>query len=294
MGRRVAERALEAGARVVGVTRDDQALVDGVLWRRCDLTDSDAVRALMDEEAPDFVLHLAGAPFAAQKVEHLLTTFDANLRATVVVAEAMLRRGGTGRLVTMGSMEEPSADEGAESVMSPYAASKWASTLYTQLCYERFGLEWANLRVFTVYGPRQQLMNKLVPATILAAARGERPWIGSPERWMDFVYIDDVADAVLAAAVRREALGRTIEIGSGEAITVAELAAKICQRTNPAVAPRLGSGDNVNEVVRRADIQDAERYLNWRPSLTLEEGLDRTIEWYRTLAEPQGIADSAA
>jgi nucleoside-diphosphate-sugar epimerase len=100
------------------------------------------------------------------------------------------------------------------------------------------------------------------------------------------VYVDDVVDAFVAAATAHNAAGNTIDIGSGELVSVREVVERLARRIAPDLAPRFGAvEDRPMEEVRVADAQAADALLGWRVTTTLDEGLERTVAWYSRLVE---------
>ena len=139
-----------------------------------------------------------------------------------------------------------------------------------------------NLRLFMVYGPGQRDLRKLVPYTILALLRGDPPEVSSGERGVDWVYVDDVADAFLAAASAEGVDGASVDIGSGELRSVRQIVERLTQLVAPEITPRFGAvEDRRFEQVRVADTQATAASLGWRPVTSLEDGLSRTVDWYR-------------
>ena len=108
------------------------------------------------------------------------------------------------------------------------------------------------------------------------------PSFPADDKSFDWVYVDDVVDALLAIGSRTDVSGTTIDIGCGVLTTVREVAEGIGQRLGAAGAIRLGTlADRRLEPTRCADVEATARLINWRARVSLEEGLDRTVEWYR-------------
>jgi nucleoside-diphosphate-sugar epimerase len=138
------------------------------------------------------------------------------------------------------------------------------------------------LRLFMVYGPAQSDTRKLVPYVIQSLLRGEVPALSSGARRVDWIFIDDVADAFLAAAVASEVEGRTIDIGSGKLLSVRAVVEHLARIIRTDVSPRFGAlPERPLEVEPVADVAATAACLHWQAKTSLAEGLRQTVEWYR-------------
>ena len=168
---------------------------------------------------------------------------------------------------------------------SPYAAAKWASTVYARLFHELYDLPVVVLRVFMVYGPGQRELEKLIPYTILTLLRGEQPRFTSGAREIDWVYVDDVAAAFVAAAFADGIDGEAFDIGSGRLNSVREVVERLRDLVAPQIAPMFGAlEDRPLEQMRAAATEAASTRLGWRATTDLDEGLARTVEWFANRA----------
>ena len=211
-----------------------------------------------------------------------------NLVSSVNIMVAAARTGCT--VVLAGSMEEPEPAE--ESVpASPYAASKLAVGSFARMLHALHGLPVVNLRVFMAYGPGQHDRSKLVPYVITSLLRGTRPELSSGVRPVDWVYVDDVVDAFVAAASREDLAGTTLDIGTGELVTIRAIVEQLVETVGTDVEPDFGSRpDRPLEIVRAADVDRTLDILGWRASTTLGEGLRSTVDWFRTELEADRVS----
>jgi nucleoside-diphosphate-sugar epimerase len=278
----VLDRLQDSGLELHGLSRSREPGPDGdVHWWRGDVADPDAVAKVFAAVRPDLVFNIAGDTHAARDLHLVRTTFDANLAGTVNVLSSAAA-GGCRRVVLTGSLEEPVVGAGAVA-SSPYAASKWASSLYAEMFHAVFGLSVVTLRVFMVYGPGQHDVAKLVPYTILRLLRNEPPEVTSGTRQVDWIYVDDVAKAFVAAGFAGDVEGTTIDIGSGELRSVREIVERLTQLVAPSVEPLFGAvEDRPSEEVHVADIDAAASRLDWRPETTFDDGLASTVKWFRS------------
>jgi UDP-glucose 4-epimerase len=278
LGTHLCNRLLESGAEVHAVSRSDRAEPD-LTWHRADVTDIEAVRRLVGTVSPDVIYHLASRVTGSRDVSEVVPTLRANFESTVGVllgaAECECRR-----IVLAGSMEEPEPGSGVPG--SPYAAAKMAASAYARLFHSTYGLSIVNLRVFMVYGPGQLDLTKLVPYTITSLLSGTAPLLGSGDRPVDWVYVDDVVDGILAAAAAPGGDdGASIDIGSGAFVTIRGMVEKIADRIASDAEPRFGSRpDRPGESVVAANLARARDVLGWAPQTPLTKGLDATVAWY--------------
>jgi UDP-glucose 4-epimerase len=287
IGARLCQRACDRGAVVHGVSRQPSPdPTPAVRWEHADLTDEAATRALVHRLQPDVVLHLASEVSGDRSVHVVLPMLHANLVAAVNVLLAS-HKAGCDRVVLAGSMEEPDLGDAGAVAQSPYAAAKWAALTYARMFHAVYGLPIVHLRVFMVYGPGQRDMRKLVPYVTSSLLRGEAPELMSGEREVDWVYVDDVVDAFLAAAVTPDAEGASLDIGSGTLVPVRAVVARVRRLIGGNVEPSFGAlPDRKLERVRVADPTAAAAAIGWRPRTSLDEGLARTVEFYRARLEP--------
>jgi UDP-glucose 4-epimerase len=280
IGSSLCRALLASGARVHGAGRRDLGGLDAdVEYHSIDLADDVATCELVRAIGPDLVFHLASHVRGAPDIGHVLPTFRNNLQTTVNLLAAATEFGCR-RVVLTGSLVEPKS--GSERVpSSPYAAAKWASSDYGRMFHALYGLPVVIARVFMVYGPGQQDETKLVPYTIRCLARGEAPEITSGRREIDWIYVDDVVEGLIALAVAPGVEGESVDLGSGSLLSTFELVEMICSLMNSPVRPRFGSlPDRPREPVRVAHAAATRTRIGWTPKVSLEQGLMRAIEWY--------------
>jgi nucleoside-diphosphate-sugar epimerase len=135
------------------------------------------------------------------------------------------------------------------------------------------------LRVFMVYGPGQQDLKKLVPYVVLSLLRGEAPKVSSGNRQVDWIYVSDVVEGFLAAGLTPEATG-TVDIGSGELVTIRQVVERLVNLVNPGIQPVFGAlPERPMEQVRAAKTATSAR-IGWKQTTSLDQGLRQTVEWY--------------
>ena len=279
IGTHLTARLLAEGAEVHGISRSERATA-GMRWITTDVTDSQGLAAAVADVRPDVVFHLASHVTGARDVEAVLPTMNDNLVGAVNLLLAA-SAAGCQRVVLTGSLEEPAGEEPEPDPVSPYAAAKFAASAYGRMFHRLYGLAVVNLRVFMVYGPGQRDERKLVPYVITSLLRDSPPRLASGVREVDWIYVDDVVDAFLVAAVSDGAVGETLDVGSGALVTVRDLVEQIVRVMEPGVNPEFGAlPDRTAERVRVADAGRTTQLTGWSPKTPLDEGLARTIEWF--------------
>lgn len=251
-----------------------------IQWIKAELTDSAGIRALLKEIRPDIVFHLAGRTVVSADWELALPLFRDNLESTVTLL-TQLADSGCRRIVTTGSLEEPEPTRADCVPASPYAASKWAAVGYARMFHSLYQLPVAIVRPYMTYGPRQR-PGKLVPSVTLALLRGQAPTIKEPDREVDWVYVEDVVDGILAAGRAPGVEGSSIDLGSGLLIPVREVVAHLEGLVGSGIAVQLSRSErSAGAQGRRADLTAAGGLLGWSPKTSLRKGLEETVAWYR-------------
>lgn len=289
VGAAVVRLALERGYAVTALVgpRSDLARLETVRREveiaRVDITDGQALAGVVGVARPVACVHLA-ARGAVVREDDLATLIAANATAPAVLAEA-LAEAGASRLVTAGSSSEYGTPPGAMDEASAarpddfYGVAKLAGGLLARIAGARHGLETVHMRLFSVYGPGED-PRRLVPSLIDALLTG-RPLALTPGGQVrDFVYVDDVADALLEAVRRPELDGHTLNVGTGVQTSVRELGAIVAGQLGGEHLLRFGQLPYRPDerFSWRASTELAARILGWRARTALPEGIARTIE----------------
>lgn len=282
IGSHLCYRLSRSGAQVNAVSRSRHFNVEyGLHWWRADLAEIKMVRELLAAIKPDIIFHLAGYPVGARELHHVAPSFRCNLMSTVNLM-MVATEVGCSRLILTGSLEAPDEVNPETFPSSPYAAAKWAASGYAQMFHALYRLPVVTLRVFMVYGPQQRDLGKLIPYVILSLLRGDAPKLTNGRREVDWIYVEDVVEAFLAAAQAVDIEGTTIDVGSGKMVTVRAVVKHLVDSINPQIEPDFGAlADRPFEQVRVADIARTCAMIGWRPAVSLEEGLGLTVDWFR-------------
>jgi UDP-glucose 4-epimerase len=279
IGSRLCRRLHALGADVYATSRAPETQAQGdVHWLAADLAELADVRAVFVAASPDVVFHLAGQVIGGRELELVHSTLRNNLIGTVNLLAAG-QEECCPRIILAGSMEEPPPESPDSAPSSPYAVAKWAASGYARMFHALYSLPVVSLRIFMVYGPGQR-EPRLVPYVIRALLRGERPRLTSGTRAIDWVYVDDVVDAFLLAALAEGIEGAAVDVGSGTTVTIRDLVERIAVLVNPTIVPIFGAlPDRALETSNVADLRRTEEILGWRPVTTLDDGLQATLEW---------------
>jgi CDP-glucose 4,6-dehydratase len=305
VGSWLARGLVERGGRVISLDRQDGSRPSGlellgiereVEVVRGDLRDRDAVaRALGD--GVDAVFHLGARTIVGDAATSPAETFDVNVRGTWTVLEECRRRG-VERVVVASSDKAYGAHDGlpyredlALRPGAPYEASKAVADLLARSYWRSYGLPVAVTRFANIYGGGDLNFSRLVPEAVSAAVDGRAPVIrsdGSPVR--DFLYVEDAVAAYLAIAEGLdgdEVRGEAFNAGGERPYPVREVVELIGRLSGLGLAPDIrGSGNPAGEIDRQyVDATKIRELVGWRPATSLEEGLRRTIEWYRAHPE---------
>jgi UDP-N-acetylglucosamine/UDP-N-acetyl-alpha-D-glucosaminouronate 4-epimerase len=249
------------------------------------------VDALRDREV---VFHLAAIASVAKSVRDPETTNAVNVDGTVrLMVEAA--RIGVRRVVVASSSavygeraKLPSQETDRPEPHSPYATSKLAAEHYAHNLGEMAGIETVALRFFNVFGPDQDPNAEyaaVVPRFIVAALNGEEPVIyGDGRQSRDFVHVDDVVAANLAAADRPDVSGLTANVGSGERRSLLDLLDAVAAAAGRKLSPIFEPARPGDVRDSQADITVASERLGFRPRVDFHEGIRRTMESYRQAA----------
>jgi UDP-glucose 4-epimerase len=285
IGTALGERLLDAGVGVAGVDVEPNRFSEAVddVTEQLDIQDGlDSLSA-----SPDAVVHLAATSRVGETVDRPARAVE-NVSRTRAVLD--LCRSADARLVLASSREVYGRSDTlapAEEAVSlddcanPYGASKLADEA---LCtaYERcYGVDAVRLRFSNVYG-RYDANPRVVPTFVALGTAGEELTVFGDEKILDFVHVDDAVDAVVETLATGEAVGgEAFNVGSSRGTPLVELARRVVETVPECPGYTVGDG-RTGEVDRFvADVEKARRALGYEPTVSLADGLGRTVEWYR-------------
>lgn len=298
IGSHIATALVERGDRVrvldnlsTGHLANLAGIHDRIEFIEGDLTRADQVQAAV--KGVDCIFHQAALASVPRSVEHPLDTHAACVTGTLQLLDAA-RRAGVRRLVYAASSsaygDQPTSSKRETDLpapISPYGAAKLAGELYCQSFTATYGFETVALRYFNVFGPRQDPHSQysaVIPLFITALLAGRQPSIfGDGQQSRDFTYVANIVHGNLLAADAPGAAGRMYNIANGRSISLLELIAALNALLGTKVQPRHEPprvGDVRDSL---ADITRARAELQYEPQVGFEDGLRRSIDYYRTL-----------
>lgn len=305
LGSWLVKELLDQGARVVTIRRDEPVLsslellglIDRVNEVRGDICTEGLIPRALNEYEVDTVFHLAAQTLVPTANRSPVSTFETNVRGSWLVLEAS-RLHGAERVIVASSDkaygphdELPYRESQALRPLYPYDVSKAACDMLARSYWHTFGLPVAVTRCANLYGGADTNVSRLIPEAVRAALQGRAPLIrsdGTPER--DFLYVEDAVSAYIAiwgALGRGQGGGEAYNAGGGSPNRVGDVIALIARLAgNSSQAEIVGDGVPPNEIDRQwVDSTKLREATGWRPMFSLEQGLRRTIEWYRAHPE---------
>lgn len=240
----------------------------------------------------DYVLHEAAIPSVARSVTDPVRSHRANVDGTLQVLIAA-RDHKIKRVVMAGSSSEygdsptlPKHEDMALAPKSPYALQKVTGEEYCRLFTSLYGLETVSTRYFNVFGPRQQPNSPysgVISLFIKALAEGTTPLIlGDGQQTRDFTYVANVVDGVLKACTAPKASGHAINVATGGRVSLLQLLDALNRVMGTTARPEFGPVRQGDVKDSQAAISKAKDLLGYEPTIDFEEGLRRTVAWYRS------------
>ena len=257
------------------------------------LTDRDLLDRVLASNGVDVVFHLAAETIVGTVKSDPESAFDTNVRGTWTLLEACRERGGTGVVFASsdkayGTHDElPYREDFALQPTAPYEASKAAADLIARSYWPSYGVPVAVTRFANIYGGGDLNFSRLVPEAVCAALDGRPPVLrsdGSPVR--DLLHVEDAAAAYLAIAGRLgddAVRGQAFNAGGERPYSVLEIVETIARLAGTGVEPEIqGTGNPVGEIDRQfVDASSLREVCGWSPQIDLDEGIARTLDWYR-------------
>jgi CDP-glucose 4,6-dehydratase len=298
-------RLRDAGAQVVCLVRDwvpKSALVrSGIIERvttvRGDVRDQQLLERVLGEYEIDSVIHLAAQAIVSVANRNPVSTFATNIEGTWALLEAC-RRSPSVRQIVLASSDKaygdhdrlPYSEETPLRGQYPYDVSKSCADLIGQAYAATYKLPVAITRCGNFYGGGDLNWNRIVPGTIRSVLRGQRPVIRSDGQYVrDYFYVEDGAAAYTLLAERlaedRTLAGQAFNFSYGNQVTVLDFVRRMLDLTGSRLEPEVRN-EASNEIRHQYLSADKARaLLGWQPLFTLDEGLTRTIAWYRAFFE---------
>jgi CDP-glucose 4,6-dehydratase len=301
VGSWLVKRLIDAGADVVCLVRDwvpqsemvRKGWIEQVKVVRGDIRDRETLERTLGEYEIDTVIHLAAQTIVTIANRNPISTFETNIQGTWNLLEAC-RRSPRVKQVVVASSDKAYGDQ--ESLpydentplqgQHPYDVSKSAADLIAYTYAKSFDLPVVITRCGNFYGGGDLNWNRIIPGTIRSILRGQRPVIRSDGEYIrDYFYVEDGAAAYMLLAEqlasRPELKGQAFNFSNEIQVSVREIVDRILKAMNSGLSPEIRN--EVSNEIRHQYLsaEKARRELQWKPMFTLDEGLQRTIDWYR-------------
>ncbi len=300
MGSHLTERLIAEGAKVSVFIRGNSTTgttqytlknikhiegeMDGIITGN--IASADA-RELVIKNRPDIIFHLAADAYVPNSFDHPLEVMETNVIGTLNMLHAVKEGKGIKRIVCTSSSEiygmtiGGSIDEEHPLYpSSPYAASKAAADKYCYSYWNTYHLPITIIRPFNTYGPRHTY--DVIPKFIDLALKGRNLTVqGTGRQSRDFTYIDDMVDAFMIMGSHKDAIGKAVNFGTGEAITINYIARKI-KEFSGSKSSIIHTRERKAQVPKLlCDYSFAKKLFNWKPKIFINEGLRRNIQWVK-------------
>ncbi len=307
LGSWLTEALLEAGAEVTAVVRDhvprSRFVSDGIDGRvntaRGDIVDQSFMERVLAEYEVATVFHLAAQTIVPIANRQPTATLEANIKGTWAVLEACRRTPGVSEIIVASSDKAygdqpvlPYTEDQPLQGRHPYDVSKSCADLIAQMYATTYRLPVAITRCGNLYGGGDLNFNRLIPGTIRSVLHGEPPVIRSDGSFIrDYFYVEDGALSYMALAeqlaARPELVGQAFNFSTENQHTVLELVDTILSVMKSDLTPVV-EGQATHEIAHQyLSAARARDTLGWRPRFTLDEGLARTVSWYRRFVEEE-------
>ncbi|HWP49999.1 MAG TPA: SDR family oxidoreductase [Candidatus Limnocylindrales bacterium] len=280
---------------MTGKRQNISSILSHIQFIEGDLRDFETVRKAA--EAVDFIFHLGALPSVPRSIQDPITSNEVNIQGTLHVLEAA-RQMRVKRVIFSSSSSVygdspllPKREDAVPNPLSPYAVTKLAGEYYCKVYYKIHGLETVCLRYFNVFGPKQDPTSQYaaaIPRFINALLVNKPPLVyGDGEQSRDFTYVENVVQANILAIKAPEAPGKIFNIAYGKRITVNELIKTLNTLLGKNIQPVYESSRPGDIRHSLADISQARQILGFSPTVTLEEGLRRSIAWFVNKSESE-------
>nr|WP_142352256.1 GDP-mannose 4,6-dehydratase [Bacillus pumilus] len=300
LGSYLVKELIDQGANVTGLVRDQvprSNLYQGSQFEKMNvvqgaLEDMQTIERALGEYEIDTVFHLAAQAIVGVANRHPVSTFEANILGTWNVLEACRRQPLIKRVIVAssdkayGEQEQLPYDEDMPlNGKHPYDVSKSCADLISHTYYNTYGLPVCITRCGNLYGGGDLNFNRIIPQTIQLVLEGEAPEIRSDGTFIrDYFYIEDAVKAYLLLAEKMEEkglAGEAFNFSNEIQLTVLELVDNILKAMGSDLKPRI-LNQGTHEIKHQyLSAEKARKLLDWKPDYSIDEGLEKTIEWYR-------------
>ncbi|WP_277539797.1 GDP-mannose 4,6-dehydratase [Bacillus sp. 159] len=300
LGSCLVKELIDQGANVTGLVRDTvpkSNLYQGEQVKQMNivqgaLEDLDVIERALGEYEIDTVFHLAAQAIVGVANRNPISTFEANILGTWNILEACRRHPLIKRVIVASSDkaygDQPTLPYDENMPLQgkhPYDVSKSCADLLSHTYFNTYGLPVCITRCGNLYGGGDLNFNRIIPQTIQLVLNGEAPEIRSDGTFIrDYFYIEDAVEAYLLLAEKMEELnlaGEAFNFSNEIQLTVLELVEKILKAMDSDLKPKVLKQGSHEIKHQYLSAEKARKLLNWTPAHTIDEGLEKTIEWYK-------------
>lgn len=288
---------IDADASVIALIHTDVPLPFKKLFSKVKIvkgtvTDYEAINRILRENHIDTVFHLAAQTMSPIANKNPLSTFDTNIKGVWIILEACRNNPFVKRIIIPSSDKAygedeklPYTEESRLTAKRPYTVSKSCADLIAQAYYESYNLPLCITRCGNFFGGGDLILDRLVPSVIRAGILNKELVLRSDGKYVrDFIYVEDGALATLKLAEsleKKSIKGQAFNFSYEHPLTVLELVELILKSMKSDMRPKV-LGLKLNEVRDQyLSSKKAKKLLKWKPSFTLEEGILKTIDWYK-------------
>ncbi|MGX4284749.1 MULTISPECIES: GDP-mannose 4,6-dehydratase [Bacillus] len=300
LGSCLVKELIDQGANVTGLVRDTvpkSNLYQGEQVKQMNivqgaLEDLDVIERALGEYEIDTVFHLAAQAIVGVANRNPISTFEANILGTWNILESCRRHPLIKRVIVASSDkaygDQPTLPYDENMPLQgkhPYDVSKSCADLLSHTYFNTYGLPVCITRCGNLYGGGDLNFNRIIPQTIQLVLNGEAPEIRSDGTFIrDYFYIEDAVEAYLLLAEKMEELnlaGEAFNFSNEIQLTVLELVEKILKAMDSDLKPKVLNQGSHEIKHQYLSAEKARKLLNWTPAHTIDEGLEKTIEWYK-------------
>ena len=262
-------------------------ILNKVSVHHVDVTDFASLRNSIREIKPQKIFHLAACVDVTRDWNVIDKMIDVNIKGTINLLRS-LDGVDYGCFVNVGASEEygdnlaPFRENQAPHPVSPYSASKASTVMFCQMLHKTMNLPIVTVRPFLTYGPGQE-SQMLIPSLIKSLLKGKSFKMTKGEQTRDLNYVDDIVEGFILAGTTPEAIGEVINLGSGVEHRIKDVVRMIASLMGSPVTLEIGAlpyrpGETMHHYCSN---EKAKKILGWRPNVPLEDGLKRTVDWYK-------------
>lgn len=256
-----------------------------------DIRDYSFICSYIKNIKPQIIFNLAAFRDVKRDIQLVDPMIDINIKGTMNLLRAAVEEKiplecfvNTGSSEEYGDGTAPFSEDQKEIPVSPYSASKVAATYFCRMLYKSMGVPIVTLRPFLTYGPNQDA-DMFIPSLIHHCLEKKDFRMTDGDQTRDFIYIDDVIEGYIRAASNTQAIGEVINIGNGIEYKIKDVAEKIVSIMGNPIRLLIGSLPKRHGETKHffCNNEKAKRLLGWSPKVGLDEGFEKTINWYKCL-----------